>query len=96
MYNRDNNNSKKCSTYGVYCGGIRDKRQLGQCCSKEGKCGISSDHCWIDKGCQQEFGDYEIWEEGIGNWLPDKCCSKMGNTEQHRNFLIFLVKIKKY
>jgi len=45
MYNKDNNNSKKCSTYGVYCGGIRDKRQLGQCCSKEGKCGISSDHC---------------------------------------------------
>ncbi|ORY85216.1 hypothetical protein LY90DRAFT_302423, partial [Neocallimastix californiae] len=57
----------------------------GECCNSEGYCGISDDHCSIDKGCQKEFGVCNS-QSGVGECgenfgrcpNAEHCCSKMG------------------
>jgi len=57
----------------------------GWCCSKDGVCGTSAQHCKIANGCQSEFGqcfsESEIGKcgEGYGRCPHDEqCCSKEG------------------
>ncbi|ORX76761.1 hypothetical protein BCR32DRAFT_283840 [Anaeromyces robustus] len=57
------------------CGKEYGKCPSGQCCSKYGWCGTSSDHCSTSKGCQSEFG--KCGKE-YGKCPSGQCCSKYG------------------
>jgi len=39
------------------CGEGIGKCPEGQCCSKNGYCGTTSEFCTLSQGCQKEYGD---------------------------------------
>ncbi|KAG4097696.1 L domain-like protein [Neocallimastix lanati (nom. inval.)] len=45
----------KESTNGL-CGQENGRCPYGQCCSKDGKCGSTEDHCFISQNCQMKYG----------------------------------------
>jgi len=79
--------STKVSTDGR-CGKEKGRCPTGECCSKYGWCGRSSDHCSADAGCQSTYGQCskesdEISSNGRCGPLDGKCpegecCSKYG------------------
>jgi len=46
---------------------------LGQCCSKEGECGTTDEHCLVTKGCKSLFGDCKDDSDSFDDsTLPDE------------------------
>ncbi|ORX75620.1 hypothetical protein BCR32DRAFT_210153, partial [Anaeromyces robustus] len=81
------NNIIKTSTVKGMCGKEYGKCPSGQCCSKYGHCGTTSEYCTISTGCQSEFGECQIdivspvigrCGKDYGNCPLGKCCSKYG------------------
>jgi len=80
---------KKASKYEKCGKGIGSCKE-GYCCSKYGWCGKSERHCYIEEGCQSEFGEckhnpnptpkvpFGKCGEGIGSCKEGYCCSKYG------------------
>jgi len=63
------------------CGKGYGKCPSGQCCSKYGWCGTSTDYCALSKGCQSEFGKCSNdgkCGKGYGKCPSGQCCSKHG------------------
>jgi len=57
----------------------------GQCCNKDGFCGITADFCSPTKGCQLEYGECKCGTE-FGKCPSDTCCNKdgkCGTTEDY-------------
>jgi len=95
--NSKSSNSKVTTSSNGRCGligGIRYICPDGKCCSKSGKCGLSSSHCSTNKGCQSKYGKcgtisnkngYCGKKYGLCNKVG-QCCSKYnycGTSSSH-------------
>ena len=55
------------------CGVANGVCPKGQCCSKEGECGTTDDHCLVTRGCKSLFGDCKDDSASFDNsTLPDE------------------------
>jgi len=59
------------------CGSGYGKCPAGECCSKWGYCGKTSEYCSNSQGCQLAYGDCRCGN-GFGNCEAGSCCSKWG------------------
>jgi len=59
------------------CGSGYGKCPAGECCSKWGYCGTTSEYCSNSQGCQLAYGDCKCGS-GFGNCAAGSCCSKWG------------------
>jgi len=59
------------------CGSGFGKCPAGQCCSKWGYCGTTSEYCSNSQGCQLAYGDCKCGS-GFGSCAAGSCCSKWG------------------
>jgi len=65
------------ATQALRCGPKFGSCPLGQCCGKNGYCGITKKFCSVSKGCQSEYGNCKCGNE-FGSCPADQCCSKKG------------------
>jgi len=76
------------------CGKVDGRCPTGQCCSEYGYCGKSEKHCYLEQGCNSEFGECKSGKVtsssrcGVndGHCASGKCCSKYGwcgTSEDH-------------
>jgi len=59
------------------CGSSYGKCPAGECCSKWGYCGKTSEYCSNSQGCQLAYGDCKCGS-GFGKCAAGSCCSKWG------------------
>lgn len=59
------------------CGSGYGKCPAGECCSKWGYCGTTSEYCSNSQGCQLAYGDCRCGSE-FGKCASGKCCSQWG------------------
>ncbi|ORX51846.1 hypothetical protein BCR36DRAFT_582884 [Piromyces finnis] len=77
------------------CGEGFGKCPKGQCCGKDGYCGVTDKHCLSNLGCQSEFGDCHSNNLSVdgrcgvenGARCPEgQCCSKHGWCGKGSNY----------
>jgi len=59
------------------CGSGYGNCPAGECCSKWGYCGTTSEYCSNSQGCQLAYGDCRCGS-GFGKCVAGSCCSKWG------------------
>jgi hypothetical protein len=94
MENRDDLDNEEHMTKDGKCGPANGFCPKGQCCSKEGECGTTDDHCLVTRGCKSLFGnckdDSDTFDDST---LPEEIIPQNrgsyinpGGKEMSRNF----------
>jgi len=65
------------TTQALKCGPEYGECPAGQCCSKKGYCGTTTDFCSPSNGCQSEYGDCRCGDD-FGECPTGQCCSEKG------------------
>jgi len=77
----DDNKYEKCSEDNISgdnikCGKSFGKCPFGQCCSKDGICGISESYCLLSEGCQLNYGSCNNECDQINYYLSKRKIEK--------------------